>query len=109
MGNRDRYHPRQVIVAAVVRSGQTPPANALSIRLGLRANLAQFSLLVTVNALVGATLGQERTVVPLLARDTFHLSGLTVALTFIVAFGTTKAITNFPPARSPTGSAGSRY
>jgi MFS family permease len=63
--------------------------------LGLAANLAQFSLLVAVNALVGATLGQERTVVPLLAKDTFHIVGLAAALTFIVAFGTVKAVTNF--------------
>jgi len=63
--------------------------------LGLRQNLAQFSLLVAVNALVGATLGQERTVVPLLAKETFHLTGLTAALTFIVAFGSVKAITNY--------------
>jgi MFS family permease len=65
------------------------------VRLGLRANLAQFSLLVTVNALVGGTLGQERTVVPLLAARTFHLTDFTAALTFILAFGTVKAITNF--------------
>ncbi len=65
------------------------------IRLGLRANLAQFSLLVAVNALVGGTLGQERTVLPLLARDVFHLSAYTAALTYIAAFGATKAITNF--------------
>jgi MFS family permease len=68
---------------------------APGVQLGLRANLAQFSLLVAVNALVGATLGQERTVVPLLAKDTFHLAGMTAALTFIVAFGTVKAVTNF--------------
>ena len=37
--------------------------------LGLRANLAQFSLLVAVNALVGGMLGQERTVLPLLAGE----------------------------------------
>jgi predicted MFS family arabinose efflux permease len=65
------------------------------VRLGLRANLAQFSLLVAVNALVGGTLGQERTVVPLLAARTFHLTDFTAALTFILAFGTVKAITNF--------------
>ncbi|HMA47743.1 MAG TPA: MFS transporter, partial [Frankiaceae bacterium] len=64
-------------------------------RLGLRANLAQFALLVAVNALVGGTLGQERTVVPLLAKQTFHLSGYSAALTFIVAFGIVKAVTNF--------------
>lgn len=65
------------------------------IRLGLRANLAQFTLLVLVNALVGGMLGQERTVLPLLADDVFHLSAYTAALTYILAFGATKAITNF--------------
>ncbi|WP_326648881.1 MULTISPECIES: MFS transporter [unclassified Streptomyces] len=65
------------------------------IRLGLRANLAQFSLLVAVNALVGGMLGQERTVLPLLADDVFHLSAYTSALTYILAFGATKAVTNF--------------
>lgn len=65
------------------------------VRLGLRPNLAQFLLLVAVNALVGGMLGQERTVLPLLARDEFGLTGVTAALTFIVAFGLVKAITNF--------------
>ncbi|MFF8841210.1 MFS transporter [Streptomyces sp. NPDC015127] len=65
------------------------------LRLGLRANLAQFVLLVVVNALVGGMLGQERTVLPLLADDVFHLSAYTSALTYIVAFGATKAVTNF--------------
>ncbi|MHB1475001.1 MAG: MFS transporter, partial [Dermatophilaceae bacterium] len=63
------------------------------LRLGLRANLAQFSLLVAVNALVGGMLGQERTVLPLLAEREFHLSGYTAALTFILAFGVAKAAT----------------
>ena len=77
-------------------TGPAPPAPSSGhVRLGLRANLAQFSLLVAVNALVGGTLGQERTVVPLLAKQTFHLSGYTAALTFIVAFGVVKAVTNF--------------
>jgi MFS family permease len=66
-----------------------------AIALGLRANLAQFSLLVGVNALVGGMLGQERTVLPLLATQVFHLKAVTAALTFIVAFGVTKALTNF--------------
>jgi MFS family permease len=77
---------------------RTPPAAAAAgrqIRLGLRANLAQFSLLVAVNALVGGTLGQERTVVPLLASRVFHMDAFTSALTFILAFGAVKAITNF--------------
>jgi MFS family permease len=64
-------------------------------RLGLRANLAQFSLLVGVNALVGGMLGQERTVLPLLAEAEFGLTAYTSALTFILAFGATKAATNY--------------
>jgi MFS family permease len=71
------------------------PAPGAGLRLGLRANLAQFCLLVAVNALVGGTLGQERTVVPLLAARTFHLAAFTSALTFILAFGAVKAVTNF--------------
>jgi MFS family permease len=65
------------------------------IRLGLRANIAQFSLLVAVNALVGGMLGQERTVLPLLADRVFGLTAFTATLTFIVAFGAVKAATNF--------------
>jgi MFS family permease len=75
--------------------GPARPGAAPPLRLGLRANLAQFSLLVAVNALVGGTLGQERTVVPLLAKESFGVSGYTAALTFIVAFGIVKAGTNF--------------
>ena len=69
-------------------------APAPAVRLGLRANLAQFSLLIVVNALVGATIGQERTVLPLLAEREFRLTAYTAGLTFIVAFGVTKALTN---------------
>ena len=64
------------------------------IRLGLGANAGQFALLVGVNALVGGMVGQERTVLPLLATDIFGLTGLTVVLTYLVAFGVTKAFTN---------------
>jgi MFS family permease len=64
-------------------------------RLGLRENLAQFSLLVGVNALVGAMIGRERTVLPLLGVRVFHLHAFTAALTYIVAFGVMKALTNF--------------
>lgn len=66
-----------------------------TLRLGLRANLAQFSLLVAVNALVGGVYGQERTVLSPLAEREFHLSAYTAALTYILAFGATKAVTNF--------------
>ncbi|MEJ7705234.1 MAG: hypothetical protein WKF47_17010 [Geodermatophilaceae bacterium] len=70
-------------------------AGTAPLRLGLRANAAQFGLLVAVNAMVGGMLGQERTVLPLLAQDVFGLTGFTVATTFIVAFGLTKAAANF--------------
>lgn len=69
--------------------------DASSPRLGLRANLAQFSLLVAVNALVGGMLGQERTVLPLLATRDFGLTAFTASLTFIAVFGVVKAVTNF--------------
>jgi MFS family permease len=65
------------------------------VSLGLRQNLAQFMLLVAVNALVGGTLGQERTVLPLLAGQVFHLDLYTSALTYILAFGLAKAGTNY--------------
>ena len=73
-------------------------------RLGLRENAAQFTLLVAVNALVGGMIGQERTILPLLAEESFGLSGFTVTLTFIVAFGLVKAATNFF-----AGTLGDRY
>jgi MFS family permease len=72
----------------------SPPAGSRPPRLGLRANLAQFSLLVGVNALVGGMIGQERTVLPLLADRVFGLEAFTAALTFIIAFGAVKAATN---------------
>jgi MFS family permease len=63
------------------------------VELGLRQNLGQFALLVGVNALVGALIGQERTVVPLLADEVFGVAGLS-ALSFIAVFGVVKAVTN---------------
>jgi MFS family permease len=65
-----------------------------SVRLGLRENAGQFSLLVGVSALVGAMVGQERTVLPLLAEAEFGLSSAAATLTFLVAFGISKAVAN---------------
>ncbi len=65
------------------------------IRLGLRENLGQFSLLVVVNAFVGAMVGMERSILPAIAEDEFHLAARTAILSFIVVFGITKAITNY--------------
>ena len=61
----------------------------------MRANLAQFTLLVAINALVGGMLGQERAVLPLLAEHEFRLASQSAALTYIFAFGLTKAATNY--------------
>jgi MFS family permease len=79
-------------MAVATAAGEHAPPTG--VRLGLRANLAQFSLLVAVNALVGGTIGQERTVLPLLGEREFGLTAYTAGLTFIVAFGITKALTN---------------
>lgn len=62
--------------------------------LGLRANASQFWLLVLVNAFVGAMLGLERTVLPLIAEREFGLASRSAALSFIVAFGVVKALSN---------------
>src|SRR5512143_1446843 len=65
------------------------------VRLGLRENLGQFSLLVVVNAFVGAMVGMERTILPPIAEQEFHLAAKTAVLSFIVMFGVTKALTNY--------------
>ena len=64
------------------------------VRLGLRENLAQFSLLVAVNAFVGAMVGLERSTLPLIGEDEFGLTSSTAVLSFIVAFGLAKSLTN---------------
>jgi MFS family permease len=64
------------------------------VRLGLRANAGQFALLVGLNALVGAMVGLERSVLPLVGEDDFGLESKSAILTFVVAFGATKALMN---------------
>lgn len=86
MGPQDRPAARSRLMS--IASASRP------IRLGLRANAGQFALLIGVNALVGGMIGQERTVLPLLATDVFGLTGFTAGLTFLFAFGVTKALTN---------------
>jgi MFS family permease len=66
-----------------------------AIRLGLRENRGQFGLLVLVNAFVGAMVGMERSILPALAEDEFHLTAHSAILSFIVVFGITKAVTNY--------------
>ena len=67
---------------------------SVPVRLGLRENAAQFSLLVAINAFVGAMVGLERSTLPLVGRDDFHLGSSAAVLSFIVAFGVAKALTN---------------
>jgi MFS family permease len=65
-----------------------------SVRLGLRANAGQFALLVVLNAFVGAMVGLERSVLPLVGKEEFGLHSTSAILAFVVAFGAAKAITN---------------
>jgi MFS family permease len=65
------------------------------LKLGIRNNLGQFSLLVLVNAFVGAMIGLERTLLPSIAEQEFHLAAKAAVLSFIVVFGITKALTNY--------------
>jgi MFS family permease len=64
------------------------------LRLGLVANWRQFSLLVVVNAFVGAMVGLERNVVPLIAEADFGLASRAITLSFLVTFGVVKALAN---------------
>jgi len=64
------------------------------VRLGLQANWRQFTLLVIVNVCVGGLVGLERTTVPLIGSQSFHLSNAVAVFAFIIAFGVTKAFTN---------------
>jgi MFS family permease len=64
------------------------------VRLGLRANAAQFALLVGLNALVGGMVGLERSVLPLVGARDFGLTSTTAILAFVLAFGVAKACTN---------------
>jgi MFS family permease len=64
------------------------------IRLGLRANWQQFTLLVVINAFVGGMVGLERALVPLIAEHDFLIASRTAILSFIVSFGIVKAVAN---------------
>jgi MFS family permease len=66
-----------------------------TLRLGLRENWQQFSLLVLVNAFVGAMIGLERSILPAIAEQDFELATRSAILSFIVVFGVTKAATNY--------------
>jgi MFS family permease len=65
------------------------------VRLGLRENAAQFTLLAVVNAFVGAMVGLERSILPAIAEQDFQLAARTAVLSFIAVFGIAKAFTNY--------------
>ena len=65
------------------------------IKLGLKNNWQQFSLLVLINAFVGGMIGLERSILPQIAEVDFALAAKTAILSFIIVFGFTKAITNY--------------
>ena len=67
---------------------------AITVRLGLKENWRQFSLLVLINAFVGGMVGIERTVVPLIGAEDFHLESTTLITSFIISFGVVKAFAN---------------
>src|ERR687894_1809892 len=73
----------------LVDSRHTP-----AVRLGLKENWRQFSLLILVNAFVGGMVGLERTVVPLIGSEQFGLVLKTAIFSFIVSFGVVKACSN---------------
>jgi MFS family permease len=78
-----------MILPAESRASGSP-----NIRLGLRENWKQFSLLVLINAFVGGLLGIERTVVPLIGSEEFGIASTTLVVSFIVSFGVVKAFAN---------------
>src|SRR4026207_2141085 len=66
-----------------------------NIKLGLKENWKQFTLLVIINAFVGGMVGLERSILPRIADVEFHISAKTAVISFIVVFGIVKAITNY--------------
>ncbi len=83
------------MIRAVSAHERDGPARRPEVRLGLRANLGQFTLLVVVNAFVGAMVGLERSILPAIAEQDFQLAARAAVLSFIVVFGVTKAATNY--------------
>jgi MFS family permease len=75
------------------------PRPAGAARLGLRENAGQFTLLVVVNAFVGAMVGLERSILPAIAEQEFQLAARTAILSFLVVFGVAKALTNYGAGR----------
>jgi MFS family permease len=67
----------------------------MEVKLGLKENWQQFSLLVLVNAFVGGMVGLERSILPRLASEEFQMASHTAIFSFIIVFGIVKAVTNY--------------
>jgi len=99
----------QVLVGKMMRTTRVAPSlssrfapsvvPAGDVQLGLSANWRQFTLLVVVNAFVGAMVGLERAVLPIVATSDFGITSTTAVLSFIGTFGLTKALTNLAAGR----------
>ncbi|TIO30669.1 MFS transporter [Mesorhizobium sp.] len=75
-------------------AASVPGKTGSPVRLGLRENWPQFAMLVVINAFVGGMVGIERTVVPLIGSEEFHVTSTTLIVSFIVSFGVVKALAN---------------
>jgi MFS family permease len=82
---------RDLDVTAVPESAH---GDGAAVRLGLKENWRQFSLLVLINAFVGGMVGIERTVVPLIGSEEFRVESTTLIVSFIISFGVVKAFAN---------------
>jgi MFS family permease len=67
----------------------------MEIKLGLKENWRQFTLLVVINAFIGGMVGLERSILPRIADVEFHIAAKTAILSFIIVFGIVKAVTNY--------------
>jgi len=67
----------------------------MEVKLGLKENWQQFTLLVIINAFVGGMVGLERSILPRIAETEFHIAAKTAILSFIIVFGIVKACTNY--------------
>jgi MFS family permease len=78
----------------VSEAASIPQSTGPGVRLGLKENWRQFALLILINAFVGGMVGIERTVVPLIGSEEFHIASTTIVVSFIVSFGVIKALAN---------------
>ena len=74
---------------------QNTKSSLKTLKLGLRENWKQFTILVIINAFVGGMVGLERSILPQIAEEEFHIAAKTALLSFIVVFGIVKALTNY--------------